>query len=349
MKQAFLQRLLKELDEKRTITLRRVKELYGKQFSDSTWKRLKKTLADTYGCKLRWDAKAKAFSVLASWTLYPAEIDPGKRDQLAVLRAAAAIVGPPLTEQIHSFIDSLDRELQRRDPEARAKAPVRQPSPRADKAFFELLNRVDIAIRRRNIITIKYRKTAGGKLEQRSVAPYEIHNHAGRFYVWGTDEGGTRPKFFALDRIESLDVDVSDRFTRDPKLSLDNELQFSFGMWVGTGSPQEIEVEIGAARAADVRARRWPAESSCTQLPNGNLRISFEVTDPREIVGWVLSFGGDAWIRQPSSVARLALEQSQRIAERHRWAEAAQEDPHFMRFQWGVDGLPIPRLKVQRG
>ena len=347
MKQAFYERLVRELDEKRTITLRRVKELCGKQFSDSTWKRLKKTLGSTYGCKLRWDAKSKAFSVPASWTLYPAEMNPGKRDQLAVLRAAAASVGPPLTDQIHSFIDMLDRELQRRDPEARARAPVRQPSPRADRSFFELLNRIDIAIRRRNIITIKYRKTAGGKLEQRSIAPYEIHNHAGRFYVWGTDEGGNRPKFFALDRIEGLEVDAGDRFPRDPKLNLDEELRHSFGMWVGTGSPQNIEVEVGATRAADVFARRWPAEASCTKLPNGHLRITFDVTDPREVVGWVLSFGGDAWIRQPSSVAKLAFEQSKKIAERHEWAEAAHEDPSFMRFEWGVDGLPVQRPKVE--
>src|SRR5579872_1334375 len=349
MNQGFWRRLLLELDRKRVITVKRAKELYGRAFSDSTWKRLKKTLENEHGCALVWDAKTRTFKVPATWTMAAgADPDPGKRDQLAVLRAAAAMVGPPLTEQIHSFIDKLDQQLEHLDPEARTKAPVRQPSPRTDKAFFERLNQIELAIRRRNIINIKYRKSAGGRLEERAVAPYEIHNYAGRFYVWGTDEGGRQPKFFALDRIESLDIDASDSFARDPRLSLDEELRYSFGMWAGTGTPQEIEVEINPNRAADVAARRWPAETACEALPSGNLQMKFRVTDPREVVAWVLTFGGDAWIREPSRAAKLAYELSQRAAQRHAWAKDVQDDPRFMRFEWGVDGLPTQRLVSAR-
>jgi predicted DNA-binding transcriptional regulator YafY len=342
MKQEAFNRLLRELDAKRSITVKRAKELYGADFSESTWKRLKKTLERVHDCKLTWDAKAKSFKVPSTWTLYPS-IDPGKRDQLAVLRAAAALVGPPLTDQISAFIDKLDRELEQRDPESHAKSPLRQPAPRADKDFFTRLNSIEMAIRRRNIITIGYRKSAGGKLEERTIAPYEIHNHAGRFYVWATDEGGSKPKFFALDRIESLSSDVDDRFDREPRLSLDEELRHSFGIWVGPGRPQTIEVEIRENRSADVRARRWPAERSCTTLPDGHVRLTFSVTDPREIVAWVLSFGGDAWIRQPAAAAKLAYELAQKAAASHKWAQDVPEDERLLRFDWGVDGLPLER------
>jgi predicted DNA-binding transcriptional regulator YafY len=344
MKQEAYNRLLRELDRKRTVTLKRAREIYGADFSDSTWKRLKKTLARSNGCALRWDSKARVFRVPPTWTLYPEpDLDPGKRDRLAVLRAAAAGVGPPLTDQIASFIEKLDRQLEQLDPDAHRKSPPRQPEPRADKAFFHKLNRIELAIRRRNILTIKYRKSAGGKLEERSIAPYELHNYAGRFYVWGTDEGGSRPKFFALDRIEEVEVDANDTFDRDPALSLDEELRNSFGVWVGTGKPQDIEVEVRQNRAADVRARRWPAEKSCTLLPDGRLRIVFSVTDPREVVAWVLSFGGDAWIRRPAAVARLAFELGQKASSGHEWARDVPEDERLLRFEWGVDGLPVER------
>jgi len=345
MKQEAYKKLLQELDAKRSITLKRAKDIYGASFSESTWKRLKKTLKQSYNLELQWDAKTKTFKVPATWTPYPADPDPRKRDSLAELRAAAARVGPPLTDQLYSFLDRLDQELARIDPDVRAKAPVRQPAPRTDKAFFDLLNRTDRAIRNRQIITIDYRKTAGGRLEKRSIAPYELHNHSGRFYVWGTDEGGTKPKFFALDRIEGMSADDGDSFERDPNLSIDKELRHSFGVWVGSGKPQDIEVEISESRATDVFARRWPAEKAVSFQSNGRLRITFSVSDAREVVAWVLSFGGEAWIREPASAAKLAWELSQKIVAQHKWARDVPVDEKLMRFEWGGDGLPSQRSK----
>jgi predicted DNA-binding transcriptional regulator YafY len=349
MKQAIYQQLVRELDAKRRITLKRAREIYGAPFSDSTWKRLKKMLKESYGCALRWDAKGKVFKVPATWTLYvPSDDDGGKRDQLAVLRAAASRVGPPFSHQIAALLDKLDHRLAKTDPNAADRAPVGQPVPRARKSFYDMLQRIDGAIRRHHIATIKYRKSVSAKVEERSIAPYEIHNYLGRFYVWATDEGGSRPKFFALDRIEDLKVEEDDTFDRDSRLSIDDELRHSFGVWVGSGKPQDIEVEISEARAADVFARRWPAEKSSALLPNGRLRITFSVSDPREVVAWVLGFGGEAWIREPASAARLAWELAQKTASEHSWARDVPVDDRLMRFEWGADGLPLQRPKLSR-
>ena len=346
MKRQAYKRLLQELDRKRFVTRTRVQEIYGSRFSDSTWKRLKKDLRENDNCALRWDRKTGGFAVPATWTAYPLP-DPGKRDELAVLRAAAARVGPPLTDRINAFLAELDQQLAKIDPDAQAKAPLRQPAPRANREFFDLINRIDQAVRSRTIITIRYRKTDRARAEERSIAPYELHNHSGRFYVWGTDEGGTKPKFFALDRIEGLEVDFGDRFDRDPELNLDEHLRHSFGVWAGPCAAQDIEVEIDAARATDVAARRWPAEKSLEMLPNGRLRITFSVNDQREVVAWVLGFGGDAWIRQPASAARLAWQLGEKIAERHTWARSVPIDERVLRFEWGADGLPAS-LRVPR-
>src|SRR5579864_6748738 len=100
MKQEVYKKLLQELDAKRSITLKRAQDIYGSRFSDSTWKRIKKTLRQSDNCELRWDAKTRTFRVAPTWTLYPPDPDPRKRDSLAELRAAAARVGPPLTDEV---------------------------------------------------------------------------------------------------------------------------------------------------------------------------------------------------------------------------------------------------------
>src|ERR1700730_15442370 len=108
MKQEVYKKLLHELDSRRCITVNRAREICGSHFSESTWKRIKKALKQSDNCELRWNAKTKTFTVPAAWTLYRAGPKPRKRDQLAGLRAAAARVGPPLTDQIVSFLDRLD-------------------------------------------------------------------------------------------------------------------------------------------------------------------------------------------------------------------------------------------------
>ncbi len=342
MKQEAYRRLLQTLDRERCITLKRAREVCGRHFSTATWKRIKKTLKASDGLELHWDRRRRVFTVPATWTLYPPlNADPRKRDQLAVLRAAAARVGPPLIDKISMFIDQLDAQLSKLDPDARATAPVRQPVPRADRNFYDLLNRVEHAVRNHQIITMKYRKTRGGRAEERSIAPYAVHDYAGRFYVWGIDEGDEKAKFFALDRIEDVRVDADDIFTPDPGISIDDELRHSFGIWVGHRPAEDVVVDVSEVRAADVYARRWPAEKSCTLLPDGRLRIVFSVNDPREVVAWVLSLGGEAKVLEPAAAAKLAWELGQKIVTQHKWAADVPTDERVLRFSWGEDGLPI--------
>lgn len=299
--------------------------------SDATWKRVKKRLAAS-GCELRWDPKTKTFSVVDPlWSMGRARESNSRRGRLAMLRAAAAALGTPYSDQLARQFERWDAELAAQTESA--SAPVLRPQPRSDGAFFGILRTVETALQQHRMIGFTYAPTAGGKPKERQIEPYALHDHLGRFYVWGRERVRQAPKFFALDRMQ--DVVLEDHFEPDAALSIDDALRHSFGVFVRPGAPvQRIVVEIDADRAAYVRARRWPAETAIADLADGRLRIEFSVTDPQEVVAWVLGFAGSARVVAPAAAADLARRAADEIASRHDWARRAHQGEGSIEFDW---------------
>jgi len=325
--------LLLELDIERKITLARAREIYGGRMSDATWKRVKKRL-DARGCRLRWDAKRKTFFVADPlWAMEPRTATSDVRGRLALLRAEAATLGPPYGEQLAKVFERWESQLAVADGSA---PPAHRPHPRADDVFYANLNVIEIALRDRRMLRFAYTRTGGGRSKERQIEPYALHDHVGRFYVWGRERVRQAPKFFAVDRMR--DVALEDRFDPDPALNIDEALRHSFGVFVGhSAKPQRIVVEIAAERAAYVRARRWPAESKIEDLADGRLRIEFLVTDPHEVVAWVLGFGGSARVVAPPAAADLARRAAEDMADVHAWSKRVPKGDGLLEFEWSKE------------
>ncbi|HZV78909.1 MAG TPA: WYL domain-containing protein [Candidatus Binatus sp.] len=338
--------LLEELDSKREITVARCKEIYGKQFAPATWKRIKKRL-EAEGCKLRWDAKSKKFTVVGSWARAKSPpMDPRKRELLAMLRVDVSRLGSPFVEGIGPQLDRWDEQLAELDPEATEQMPVRQPQPRMDKNYYECLKVAERAVRDRTILRFKYRRSRDNAESRRAIAPYALYDYNGRIYVWGPEEGAPHPKFFALDGMTEAQSSERDTFLPAPGMNLDDALKHSFGIYVAghaatlLGHGRKIllvVVRFAPHRAGDVRARRWPTEVRRQSLDDGSVEISFVVDDPRELVAWVLSFGGDAKIMTPPEAAQMARTFAESIRRAHQWAENVPIDDRLLHFEWGVD------------
>jgi len=338
--------LLEELDTKREITTARCKEIYGKSFSTATWKRIKKRLA-AESCQLKWNPKTKKFSVVGDWTRSKApQMDPRKRELLAMLRVDVSRLGSPFVEGIGPQLDRWDKELAQLDPEATEQMPVRRPQPRMDKVYYQCLKIAERAAHDHTMLRFKYCRSRDGAVSRRVIAPYELFDYNGRIYVWGPEEGARHPKFFALDRMSEASSSDTDTFTPDPGLRLDDTLQLSFGIYVAghaatllghRGRIFTIAVRIAPSRAGDVTARRWPAETKRASLPDGSVELTFVVDDPRELVAWVLNFGGDAKIVSPPDVAEMARYFGEAIVRDHKWAENVPVDDRLLRFDWAAD------------
>jgi predicted DNA-binding transcriptional regulator YafY len=306
-------KLLKEIDEKRCVSKARLHQILNTS-SEATFKRVKAELRDA-GYPLTYNSKDKLYHTSARAALSRPKLDPRGRAQLALVRTAIAGLGAPYVAALGDVLDILDARIAIEDPDATATLSSRRPQPRADRAFYERLDNVDTAIRENRLIQFDYTHTAGGATDARWAKPLAMHDHDGRIYCWAIVEGEDRPKLFALDRMS--DVQLLETFEPDPQWKLDDDLRYSFGIMIGRDAPKKIVIDIDAKAAANVRARRWPSETDQETLPDGTLRMTFEVSIPEELIAWVLGFGGLAKVVEPRSVADEVRTRAALVASDH--------------------------------
>jgi proteasome accessory factor B len=67
---------------------------------------------------------------------------------------------------------------------------------------------------------------------------------------------------------------------------------------------RRIEVELLFSRkaAAWVKDKSWHPSQETSRLKDGRLKMALKVADNEELVGWILSFGGEVRILSPESL-----------------------------------------------
>jgi predicted DNA-binding transcriptional regulator YafY len=301
--------LLQRLERDRKIRKTELYELLAVR-SHSSFKRIKAELARA-GLPITYDRGDGHYHVPVGATCVRHGIDTRTRAQLAQVRAAVNALGGVAQDALEDVLEMLDARIALDDPTAVAVVSSRHPQPSGGADFYEALDRALSAVREHRWLSFVYERTAGGESTVRTIAPYAVHSHDGRYYVWGTLEGDASsfpaPRLFALDRMSDVAIE-EDSFTFDASLDLDDSLRQSFGTMVSTEPAQEVVVDIASEAAAFVSCRRWPAQTSMRANPDGSLRLTFMVSKIDEIIAWVLSFGGAATIVSPPS-AREELRQ----------------------------------------
>jgi predicted DNA-binding transcriptional regulator YafY len=301
--------LLRVLESERCISRAQVGAILGAT-SLSSWKRVRAELA-ALGWPLTYDRATQEYRLAPAATLARFPLDARTRMQLATVRAAIDALGEPFRSALADVLTVLDARIAYEAPPHTVTISSRHPQPPADPGFFERLDLVETAIGERRWLRFRYRKTAGGAPQLRWLAPYAVHVHRGRFYVWGVPEGEPRGKLFALDGMQDVALE-DDTFVPDPTLRLDEALHYAFGILLGDGPPEPVVIDVAPEAAAFALAREWPAQTDCVRRADGSVRLAFLVTTYEELVAWVLSFGGLATIVTPPA----AREELRRRAER---------------------------------
>lgn len=111
---------------------------------------------------------------------------------------------------------------------------------------------------------------------------------------------------FAVERIRPLTI--TDRPYQLP-LHFDLDAYVRDALMVMRGKPVRVELLFDKATTAWVRDRVWHPSQVATLQKDGRLRLTLNVAETPELVGWVLSFAGGAQVMSPPSL-REAVRQA---------------------------------------
>jgi predicted DNA-binding transcriptional regulator YafY len=98
-------------------------------------------------------------------------------------------------------------------------------------------------------------------------------------------------------------------------LSFDLEAYVRDALVVMRGRAVTVELLFDKATAAWVKDRVWHASQALVPLKGGRLRMTLKVAETRELVGWILSFGGGVRVISPPSLREAVRTEARRILE----------------------------------
>jgi predicted DNA-binding transcriptional regulator YafY len=72
----------------------------------------------------------------------------------------------------------------------------------------------------------------------------------------------------------------------------------AFGVWRGDGR-HHISLHVDSAYADAVRERTWHASQQLEELPDGSVRLSFQLGELTEVCDWILGMGEHVRVESP--------------------------------------------------
>jgi predicted DNA-binding transcriptional regulator YafY len=166
------------------------------------------------------------------------------------------------------------------------------------------------AIDKARTLQIRYFSASRNVTSRREVDPYRLWYAAGGLYLIAYCHLRKEARMFAVERIRS--ITLTDHPYQFP-LGFDIEAYVQDALTVMRGRRIGVELMFSKSAAAWVKDRIWHPSQQINSLKDGRLRMTLQVADTSELVGWILSFGNQVRVIRPESLGEKVREEARRI------------------------------------
>ena len=187
---------------------------------------------------------------------------------------------------------------------------ISAPSLPDDSAVLKELRR---AVVESKTISFHYygRNKTDGATERRA-DPYGLIYYNGTWYLVAHDQERQDLRNFRLDRIENLSV-TAQTFERPAGFKLDQSRP-------DDDRPVTVRVRFDKKVARWVRESRYFYITELQDESDGGLTATLQVRQESEVLGWLLGWGRQAQVLEPTSLQRLLIEELEGILSRYQKA-----------------------------
>jgi predicted DNA-binding transcriptional regulator YafY len=173
------------------------------------------------------------------------------------------------------------------------------------------------AMDNRKICKVNYKSIMASRAKTFYVKPLKIFSHKDSVYVHAClarkpGKPYREPEFdplLAIHRIKK--VELTDRRFEFPK-NYDFEKAFKQNFGVIKEDAFNVEVEFTGWAACYVAERIWSPDQKIHKN-NGKTKLTFSASSEPELISWVLSFGEEARLKKPDSLADKVRKVSENI------------------------------------
>lgn len=142
-----------------------------------------------------------------------------------------------------------------------------------------------------------YKPLNAARAKRYLVMPLKIFSHNETVYLCARLAGSGQDRLFALHRLQ--DVSLSETNFELPR-DYDFEAIYNRNFGIIKAGSFAVAIEFSGFAAAFVAERSYSPDQQIEQLPEGRIRLRFTASSEPELLAWVLSFGSDAHVMEPS-------------------------------------------------
>jgi predicted DNA-binding transcriptional regulator YafY len=174
----------------------------------------------------------------------------------------------------------------------------------------ETIDILSQAIAHRHTVQMRYFSAGRNAITRREVDPYRLRYVDGGLYLIAYCHWRKDVRMFAVERIKSLTP--TDHPYQLP-LHFDLEAYVEDALVVMRGERITVELKFDKATAAWVKDRTWHPSQQVTLLKTGQLLMTLQVADTRELLGWILSFGSGVQVLKPERLQQAVKEEAKKL------------------------------------
>lgn len=158
------------------------------------------------------------------------------------------------------------------------------------------------------VMWIEYASPRSKEPKEHTIHPLHLANIEGDWYVLAHETRWKDIAQFAVSRIRK--VELQDATFVTPKgFNAKRVLKDRFGKFIHVdgGKRTTVRLLFKPEIAISIAERTWHSKQKLKWRKNGALELQFPVVDVRDIVPWVLSFGGDVKVIHPRALQVAVL------------------------------------------
>ena len=175
----------------------------------------------------------------------------------------------------------------------------------------QTIDLVSQAIDKRRTAQMRYFSASRNSTGRREVDPYFLRFAGGGLYFIGHCHLRKEVRMFAVERIRSITL-TDHPYQMPLDFKVDEYVQDALGI-MRSGRRIEVELLFSKKAAAWVKDKSWHPSQQVKRLKDGRLKMTLKVADNDELVGWILSFGGEVKVGKPEALRVKIRDEAKRI------------------------------------
>lgn len=163
----------------------------------------------------------------------------------------------------------------------------------------EIIETITDAIFRQQTCLVEYHSFYDDKIKGFKIDPLKFFEREGGLYLFVRATTYGHIRVLAVERINKL-TKTEATFSQPEDFDADALLENAFS--IVYDEPIEVKIRFSADMARYIKERRWAKEQTIIDEPDGSIIMQMKTSGWMDVQKWILSFGSDAELLEPSEL-----------------------------------------------